>query len=101
MAIIAGAAALEALIASEALTSLVMQLVGQVVSAALAPELTGLQEESYRLDPSLALSVADAVEAVIKGHLDHPGGAAEARLSGIDDRRFGILDDNAGDAPAP
>jgi len=79
----------------------VWQVAGQIINAALGPELAGLQEEVFKLNPSLQMSVADAVAAVVRGYLSETEGATEASLSGIDARRFQLLVDAAGNPPAP
>jgi hypothetical protein len=78
----------------------VWQVLQQISSAILAPEVAGLSEEIFKLNPSLQLPLSEAVAAVVKSHLPRKDGADEALLSGIDDRRFQILLDNAGLPPA-
>lgn len=69
----------------------VWQILQAVTTAILTPEIAGLQEEIFRLNPSLQLSVADAVDAVIKDHMSADAGRDEALLSGINPERFKIL----------
>ena len=78
----------------------VWQVLQQITGAVLAPELAGLQEEIFKLDPSLQVSVADAVDAVVKAHMTQQQGEDEAKLSGISPERFRLLVDNAGE-PIP
>jgi hypothetical protein len=77
----------------------VWQVAGQIINAALGPELAGLQEEVFKLNPSLQMSVADTVNAVIRGYLSEAEGGEEASLSGIDRKRFKLLLDSAGNPP--
>ena len=77
----------------------VWQVAGQIINAALAPELAGLQEEVFKLNPSLQLTVADTVAAVVRSYLTAAEGAEEASLSGIDARRFKLLVNTAGNPP--
>jgi len=79
----------------------VWQVAGQIINAALGPELAGLQEEVFKLNPSLQMSVADTVAAVVRGYLTEVEGATEASLSGIDAARFQIMVNAAGNPPAP
>jgi hypothetical protein len=100
MAVLIPAAALGALVTTEALGNLVFALVSQILAAALAPELAGLQAESFRLNQSVPMPAADAVEAFIKGHMTQAQAEDEAALTGISNPRFRILADTAGE-PIP
>lgn len=103
MAIIAAAAAagipLEVFIAEEVLTNLVFQLVGQVVSAALAPEMLELQQLSFRLVQSRELDPAIAVDAYVKSHLDENQAKDRASAAGYSGEVFKIMADTAGEPP--
>jgi hypothetical protein len=93
---IAAAAGLALLIGEEAATNLVFQLVGQIVSAGLAPELLALQEKAFSVFPTAALSPAQAADAQIRGYMTPGDAANEAALSGMNGPRFGHLVDSAG-----
>lgn len=77
----------------------VWQVLQQITSTILGPEMAGLSEEMFKLNPSLQLSIADAVEAVIKSHMTEAEGEAEAALSGIKAERFRLLVASAGEPP--
>jgi hypothetical protein len=75
------------------------QVAAQVMGVALAPEMQGLQEELFKLNPSLQLSVADAVAAAVRSYWTLDEAATEASLSGVNRERFQILYDSAGNPP--
>jgi hypothetical protein len=77
----------------------VWQVLQQITSTVLTPEMAGLQQEIFKLNSSLQLSIADAVDAVIKSHMTEAEGAAEASLSGIKESRFQTLIASAGEPP--
>lgn len=77
----------------------VWQVLQQITSTVLGPEMAGLQQEIYSKNSSLQLSIADAVEAVIKSHYTEKQGEDEAALSGVKAERFRTLIANAGDPP--
>lgn len=49
----------------------------------------------------LPLSVADAVDAVVKGHIDYATGEHYAFLNGVDATEFKILEGTRGNPPSP
>jgi hypothetical protein len=77
----------------------VWQVLQQITGAILTPEMAGLTQEIFRVNPSLQLPLSEAVNAVIRGHLALADGATEAALSGIKASRFQTLVDNAGEPP--
>lgn len=78
---------------------MVWQIVGQLINSALAPAWAGIQAEAYRIDQSIPLGVADAVDAWIKGHMTEAEAKAEAALSGISNPRMDTLGATAGEPP--
>src|SRR6266851_10367746 len=78
----------------------VWQVLQQITAAVLGPEMQGIQEEMFRLNPSLQLTPADVVEAYVKGHLTREEAKTEASLSGIKDERLQTLIETAGE-PIP
>jgi hypothetical protein len=77
----------------------VWQVLQQLSSTILGPEMVGLQQEIFKLNSSLQLSIADAVEAVIKSHMSEAQGEEEASLSGLKADRFRLLVASAGEPP--
>lgn len=76
-------------------------ILGNVVSALLAPEMNELQQLSYKILSNEPLSPAEAATAANRHFLTPDEAAGEASLSGVDSDRLSILTDLAGDAPAP
>lgn len=77
----------------------VWQVLQQISSTILGPEMVGLQQEIFKVNSSLQLSIADAVDAVIKSHMSEAEGEAEASLSGLKASRFQTLIASAGEPP--
>jgi hypothetical protein len=77
----------------------VWQVLQQISSTILGPEMVGLQQEIFKVNSSLQLSIADAVEAVIKSHMTEAEGESEASLSGLKADRFKLLIASAGEPP--
>lgn len=77
----------------------VWQVLQQITAAILTPEMSGIQQEAYQLNPSTPLSPAEAVNAAIRGYLSAADAAHEARNTGYDERRFKLLLDSAGNPP--
>ena len=80
---------------------MVWQVLAQVISAVGAPGLEALTQLVQSQVPINALSVADAVDGALKGHIDVEAARAEARLSGISSERFDVLLAAAGSPPGP
>ena len=78
---------------------LVWQVLGQLVSAILGPVLVEVQQDVQGRVSRVALSPADAADAVIRGYWTQAQGAKEASLSGIEGDRFQIMVDSAGEPP--
>lgn len=77
----------------------IWQVLQQFTAAILAPEVLGVQQEMFQLNPSAPLSPAEAAAAVIRGYMTAAEGAHEARNSGLDAHRFGIMVDENGNPP--
>jgi len=84
------------------------QVVGGVVSPALAPFAASAQQVAFSADPVIPLSPADLAEALLRNAPYHGGApitadqaAAEAALSGTNAERMTVLAYLAGNAPAP
>lgn len=77
----------------------IWQVLQQFTAAILAPEVLGVQQEMFQLNPSAPLSPAEAAAAVIRGYLTQAEGEHEARNLGIDARRFGIMVAENGNPP--
>ncbi len=75
--------------------------VGQSLSAVLNPYFTGLVQDAWRSNPVAVLSPSELALAVLRGYLEQPAAAEEAKASGIDAARFQTLVDNTGEPPAP
>lgn len=78
---------------------LVWQVLSQIANAILGPALIEVTQDINGKVSRVALSPADAVDAVVKGHWDQARGALEATLSGIEGDRFQVLVDSAGEPP--
>lgn len=78
---------------------LTWQVLAQVIAAVGAPGLTALTQLVESHAPINALSVADAVDAALKGHIPVDKAIAEASLSGISAERFRLLLASAGAPP--
>lgn len=100
MAPVVAAVALEVLIAQEVLNNLVGQLVGGIISAALAPELTELQQESFKLTNTRALDPASSIDAYIKGHRSEAQSKDDLGAAGLSGELWQALADTAGE-PIP
>jgi hypothetical protein len=100
VAVAAPLALLAADIAETVLIQVVGQLVAEVTSSVLAPELAQLQQAAWKLNPSQVLTPDQAAIAQVKGHLDQAQAQAEAQLSGIDAERFATLTQAAGNPPS-
>lgn len=102
MAVVAPAAA--ALLAIDIAETVLVQIVGQlvagVISAALAPELLELQQESFKLTNTRALDPASSIEAFIKGHRSQAKSMDDLGASGYDGELWQALADSAGE-PIP
>jgi hypothetical protein len=67
------------------------QTLGAIIQAALAPEIIALQQESFRLTPTLVLNSAQLAEAVVRGYLDQAAAEDLARQSGFDKQPFDTI----------
>lgn len=74
-------------------------VLGEVIAALGEPGFTALRQLVNSIEPVTALSVADSIDAAIKGHLDEHTAQVEASYSGIDERRFRVLLAAAGEPP--
>ena len=78
---------------------LLWSVLGQIVGAVMGPITEEISQQLYKALNNTPLSPADAAEAVLKGWMDQPTGAAEAVLSGVNSSRFQILTDITGEPP--
>lgn len=106
MAAVAPVAAvgLEAVIGLDTLNQIIGQLLNVLLINLLAPDLDALRVTAYdklpvEMNPPNPLTPADAVEAVIKGHLSQSQGAQEARFAGLSQDRFATMIASAGEPP--
>ncbi len=76
-------------------------LFGQLVGAAVTPAALSIQQEVYRVDPVVTLTPDQLAAAVVRGFMGRGPAVAEARLSGVDADRFGVMEHLAGSSPAP
>jgi hypothetical protein len=76
-------------------------LLNQVLSAALAPALSQLQQDVEQRTPNMPLAPPDLADAVVRNYLPEDQAAAEAAKSGMDAARFATLVPLHGDAPGP
>lgn len=79
----------------------VWQVLAQVITAIGAPGLEALSQLVQSHAPVNPLSVAEAVDAALRGHMPEEQAAAEASLSGISRERFRVLLDSAGQPLGP
>lgn len=77
----------------------VWAVLAELIRALGAPLFQEFTQLVNALDPIQALAVADAVDAVVKGHLNREQGAFEAAKSGIDGQHFDVLVAAAGQPP--
>lgn len=77
------------------------QVVGGLLAPALAPAATAAQQLAFEHFPTVALSPADAAEAVLRQVWTQEQGAHEALQSGVGNERFDVLAKLAGNAPGP
>lgn len=88
-------------IANNTLLQMAMyQLVGQLVGAALTPYTTAVTNIVNQQTPLVPLSPAELAAAVQRGIMTLPEASHEARYSGLNESRFGVLAKLAGAAPA-
>lgn len=73
--------------------------IGQSLSAVLNPYFTDLVQAAWASHPNAVLTPGELAVAVLKGHMEMGPAVAEARQSGIDERRFGVIVDAAGNPP--
>lgn len=74
-------------------------VVSGIVSAALQPFIVGVSQASFSALPDLPLSPADMALAVVRGIVSEGDGAKEARNTGVNADRFGVLVANTGEPP--
>lgn len=79
----------------------VYNVLGQVISAILAPELQLLQNTVQSITQEVPLAPAAAADMVVRNILTEAEGAAEARKSGVSPDDFHRLVLDTGDAPGP
>lgn len=79
----------------------VWQVLASFVGAVGEPGVMALQQLVLSHAPITPLSVADAVDAALKGHLTEAEAEAEALLAGISNERFRVLLASAGSPLAP
>lgn len=72
------------------------QTLGAILQASLAPEIAALQQESFKLTPTLPLSPEALADAVVRGHRPQAAAADDARRSGLDSSNFQTLIDSTG-----
>jgi hypothetical protein len=96
-------AAVAALLAADIAETVLIQLVGQLVSgvigSALAPELLELQQESFKLTNTRALDPATSVEAFIKGHRTAAASKDDVGAAGYSGELWQAWVDTAGNPP--
>lgn len=80
---------------------LLWNVVSSLIGAALGPYLTALSNTVNTASPLSPLSPEIAATGVLRGRWDEGRGAAEARMSGINEDRFALLTALAGNALAP
>lgn len=78
---------------------LLWSVLGQIVGSVMGPISEEIQQQIYKVLSNTPLSPADAADAVLKGWLDQPSGAAEAVLSGVSNTRFDLLTKINGEPP--
>lgn len=78
----------------------VWQVLQQITAGLLASVVGELEQTSWHLNQGRVLSPADAVDALIKGHMARQDAVDEATWSGISKERFAILEATAGE-PLP
>lgn len=78
---------------------LIWQVLGQVIEPILEPITTPLRQELLKLHPDQVISPADAVDAVLKGHMTEAEGRDAAAQSGIASDNFDRLLASAGEPP--
>jgi hypothetical protein len=97
----AGAAALLAIdIAETVLIQIVGQLVSATIAAALAPEFLELQQLSFKLTNTRALDPALSIDAFIKGHRSQAASMDDVGAQGYDGELWQVMADTAGE-PVP
>lgn len=80
---------------------LLYNVVGQLIGAALGPFLIATSNTVNTAEPLVALTPAEAAEAVLRNVMDEGAGAAEAVKYGVNAERFHVLALLAGNAPDP
>lgn len=83
------------------LQMVVYNLIGQLVGAAVAPEVEMVAAEVWTRNPTMPLTPADVAAAVVRGEMTEAQAAAEAAKSGYNAERTHTLIRLNGDAPAP
>lgn len=76
-------------------------VLNQVISTLMGPYFQALQNKVQSGTPVVPLSPADAAHAVVRSYLSGADGAAAAAQGGVAPDVFQIMQDLAGDAPAP
>lgn len=90
------------LLGNETMRSIVMwQVFGDIMQATLEPFTTALRQDLFAKTPDVALGVAEAATAVIKGHKSFDDAAKEAAQWGVSRDHFQTLVDVAGEPPGP
>jgi hypothetical protein len=97
---VAAAALLAIDIAETVLIQIVGQLVSSTIGAALAPELLELQQESFRLTNTRALDPGAAVDAYVRGHRSAADAQNDVAAAGYDGELFQVMAATAGE-PLP
>lgn len=77
------------------------QVVGSLVSTAMAPLLTELQSDANDLLPNMPLSPQEAASAVVRHFYPESDAESQARKGGISPDLFKVMIALAGGAPAP
>lgn len=100
---IPGLGALEGLLPNAELVQqmFVYQILGQIITGALAPLVQELGNLVWPIDPDVPLSAADLADMVMRAHIDLAAAQAMAKQTGISEANLQLLIDNVGMPPAP
>jgi len=103
MAGVPGLGALEGLLPSGEIVQQMFtyQILGQIITGALAPLVQELSNLVWPLDPDVPLAAADLADMVMRAHIDLAAAQAMAKQTGISPENLQLLIDNVGMPPAP
>jgi hypothetical protein len=98
-----GLGALEGLLPNAELVQqmFVYQILGQIITGALAPLVQELSNLVWPIDPDVPLSAADLADMVMRAHIDLAAAQAMAKQTWISPDNLQLLIDNVGMPPAP